>query len=53
MKCWRAQGLKKGDYDVKVVGATFRRPEAIRNDKTIAASMLNPPFSIAAPRRPG
>ena len=38
-------GLKKGDYDVKVVGATFRRAEAIRNDKTIAASMLNPPFS--------
>jgi ABC-type nitrate/sulfonate/bicarbonate transport system substrate-binding protein len=41
-------GLKKGDYDVKVVGATFRRAEAIRNDKTIAASMLNPPFSTVA-----
>ena len=38
-------GLKKGDYEVKVVGATFRRAEAIRSDKTIAASMLNPPFS--------
>ena len=43
-------GLKKGDYDVKVVGATFRRAEAIRNDKAIAASMLNPPFSIVAER---
>ena len=41
-----ADGLKKGDYEVKVVGATFRRAEAIRDDKTIAASMLNPPFSV-------
>ena len=41
-------GLKKGDYEVKVVGATFRRAEAIREDKTIAASMLNPPFSVRA-----
>jgi ABC-type nitrate/sulfonate/bicarbonate transport system substrate-binding protein len=41
-------GLKKGDYEVKVVGATNRRFEAIRTDKSIAASMLNPPFSIMA-----
>lgn len=41
-------GLKKGDYTVKVVGATFKRFEVIRDDKTIAASMLNPPFSIRA-----
>jgi ABC-type nitrate/sulfonate/bicarbonate transport system substrate-binding protein len=41
-------GLKKGDYEVKVVGATFRRLEAIRDDKAIAASMLNPPFSVLA-----
>jgi ABC-type nitrate/sulfonate/bicarbonate transport system substrate-binding protein len=41
-------GLKKGDYEVKVVGATFRRLEAIRGDKTVAASMLNPPFSVLA-----
>ncbi len=41
-------GLKKGDYEVKVVGATFKRLEAIRDDKTIAASMLNPPFSVLA-----
>ena len=41
-------GLKKGDYEVKPVGATFRRLEAIRDDKTIAASMLNPPFSVLA-----
>jgi ABC-type nitrate/sulfonate/bicarbonate transport system substrate-binding protein len=41
-------GLKKGDYEVKVVGATFKRLEAIREDKSIAASMLNPPFSVLA-----
>ena len=41
-------GLKKGDYEVKVVGATFKRLEAITGDKTIAASMLNPPFSVLA-----
>lgn len=41
-------GLKKGDYVVKPLGATFRRFEAIRDDKAIAASMLNPPFSIMA-----
>jgi ABC-type nitrate/sulfonate/bicarbonate transport system substrate-binding protein len=41
-------GLKKGDYEVKVVGATFKRLEAIRDDKSIAASMLNPPFSVVA-----
>src|SRR4051794_12580013 len=41
-------GLKKGDYQVKVVGATFKRLEAIREDKSIAASMLNPPFSVVA-----
>ena len=41
-------GLKKGDYEVKVVGATNRRFEAIKTDKSIAASMLNPPFSIMA-----
>jgi ABC-type nitrate/sulfonate/bicarbonate transport system substrate-binding protein len=43
-------GLKKGDYAVKVVGATFRRLEAIQQDKGNAASMLNPPFSIRAAR---
>jgi ABC-type nitrate/sulfonate/bicarbonate transport system substrate-binding protein len=41
-------GLNKGDYQVKPVGATFRRLEAIREDKTLAASMLNPPFSTLA-----
>jgi len=43
-------GLKKGDYVVKPVGATFRRVEAVIQDKTLAATMLNPPFSINAER---
>lgn len=42
-------GLKKGDYTIKVVGATFRRFEAMK-DKDNAASMLNLPFSIPAKR---
>ena len=41
-------GLKKGDYVVKTLGATAKRVDAIINDKSIAASMLNPPFSIRA-----
>jgi ABC-type nitrate/sulfonate/bicarbonate transport system substrate-binding protein len=43
-------GLKKGDYIVKVVGATFRRAEAVQQDKSNAASMLNPPFTIRVSR---
>jgi ABC-type nitrate/sulfonate/bicarbonate transport system substrate-binding protein len=42
-------GLKKGDYAIKVVGATFRRLEAME-DKGNSASMLNLPFSIRARR---
>ena len=42
-------GLKKGDYTIKVVGATFKRFEAMK-DKSNAASMLNMPFSILAKR---
>ena len=41
-------GLKKGDYTVRQVGATFRRAEAVQQDKSIAASILNPPFTIRA-----
>ena len=41
-------GLNKGDYEVKPLGPTFRRSEAVAKDKTIAASMLNPPFTFHA-----
>src|SRR5258708_19123965 len=42
-------GLKRGDYAIKVVGATFKRLEAME-DKGNSASMLNLPFSIRAKR---
>lgn len=44
----RLNGLNKGDYQVKSVGATFKRLDALQQDKSNAASMLNPPFSIRA-----
>src|SRR5215813_2143720 len=44
----RQKGLKKGDYEVKSVGGTGQRLEALINDKTMAAAMMNPPFSIRA-----
>jgi len=43
-------GLGRGDYEVKEVGAPFRRFEAMRDDKAMAAAILNPPFAIRARR---
>jgi ABC-type nitrate/sulfonate/bicarbonate transport system substrate-binding protein len=43
-------GLARGDYAVKEVGAPFRRFEAMRDDKAMAAAILNPPFAIHARR---
>jgi ABC-type nitrate/sulfonate/bicarbonate transport system substrate-binding protein len=43
-------GLKRGDYEVKQVGATFLRLQALTKDKTYAGSMLNVPYSIQAER---
>jgi ABC-type nitrate/sulfonate/bicarbonate transport system substrate-binding protein len=43
-------GLNRSDYAVKEVGAPFRRFEAMRDDKTMAAAILNPPFAIRARR---
>lgn len=45
------KGLKKGDYQVKPVGGTPLRLKAMLEDKTSAAAMLNPPFSISAERQ--
>jgi ABC-type nitrate/sulfonate/bicarbonate transport system substrate-binding protein len=42
----RQKGLNKGDYDVKSVGATGFRLEAMTKDKTMAAGIMNPPFSV-------
>jgi ABC-type nitrate/sulfonate/bicarbonate transport system substrate-binding protein len=47
-KMLEQKGLKRGDYIVKPVGATFLRLEAMQKDKSNAASILNPPFSLRA-----
>jgi ABC-type nitrate/sulfonate/bicarbonate transport system substrate-binding protein len=44
----RQKGLNKGDYEVKSVGGTGQRLEAMVKDKTYAAGMMNPPFSVRA-----
>ena len=44
----RQKGVNKEDYAVKSVGATGPRFEAMQQDKTLAATMLYPPFSISA-----
>lgn len=44
----RKNGLNRGDYTVKTVGATPRRLEALQNDRENKAAVLNPPFSIQA-----
>jgi ABC-type nitrate/sulfonate/bicarbonate transport system substrate-binding protein len=49
-KMLKLNGLHKGDYAVKPVGATFKRLDAMQHDKSAAAAMLNVPFSIRAGR---
>lgn len=49
-KMLKLNGLQKGDYAVKPVGATFKRLAAMEQDKSAAAAILNPPFSIGARR---
>ena len=44
----RQKGLNKGDYEIKPLGGTGARLEAMINDKTVVAAMLNLPFSIRA-----
>ena len=44
----KQHGLNKGDYGVKTVGATPRRLQAMIDDKSNKAAVLNPPFSIQA-----
>jgi len=42
-------GLKEGaDYSLKEVGGTLFRYKAMRENKDLAATMLNPPFSVDA-----
>jgi ABC-type nitrate/sulfonate/bicarbonate transport system substrate-binding protein len=44
----KRQGLDRGDYVLKTVGATPRRLEAMLADRNNKAAVLNPPFSIQA-----
>ncbi len=44
------KGVKKGQYEVKAVGGTPLRLAAMLKDKSLAAAMLNPPFSINGER---
>src|SRR5262249_26090858 len=46
----RRHGLKPGDYSIREAGAPFRRFGAMRDDRTMAAAILNPPFAIHARR---
>jgi NitT/TauT family transport system substrate-binding protein len=46
----KLHGLERGDYAIHEAGAPFRRFEAMRDDKTMAAAILNPPFAIHARR---
>ena len=48
-KILRMNGVNDSDYTLKTVGGTLFRYRAMREDKTNAASMLNPPFSVDAP----
>ncbi len=41
-------GLNKGDYTPKSVGATFKRLAAMQEDKSASAAILNAPYSILA-----
>jgi ABC-type nitrate/sulfonate/bicarbonate transport system substrate-binding protein len=46
----KRHGLSRGNIVIHEAGAPFRRFEAMRDDKTMAAAILNPPFAIHARR---
>ena len=49
----KQKGLNKGDYTMRSVGSSARRLQTLLADKTMVASMLNPPFSFIAIRDGG
>jgi ABC-type nitrate/sulfonate/bicarbonate transport system substrate-binding protein len=49
-KMLQLNGLQRGDYAVKPVGASFLRLQALTKDRTYAGTMLNVPYSIQAER---
>ena len=46
----KRHGLSRGDIVIHEAGAPFRRFEAMRGDKAMAAAILNPPYAIHARR---
>jgi ABC-type nitrate/sulfonate/bicarbonate transport system substrate-binding protein len=46
----KRHGLDRRNLTIHEAGAPFRRFEAMRDDKTMAAAILNPPFAIHARR---
>ena len=44
----RKKGIGKDEYNVKAVGGTQLRYNAMRKDKSLSASMMGPPFSVLA-----
>ena len=46
----KRRGLSRSDYAIHEAGAPFRRFAALRDDKAMAAAILNPPFAIHARR---
>jgi ABC-type nitrate/sulfonate/bicarbonate transport system substrate-binding protein len=44
----KQRGVNRGEYTVRPVGGSLHRMNAIKSDKSIAATMLNVPFSLMA-----
>ena len=47
-KMLEVKGVKRGDYMVKAVGGSPQRFQALRQDKSFAGAILNPPFTLLA-----
>jgi len=47
-KMFDLNGVKRGDFLVKAVGGSVQRFQALSKDKTYAAAILNPPFTLQA-----
>ena len=47
-KMLEVKGIKRSEYEVKAVGGTPQRFAAMSKDKTYAAAILGPPFTVAA-----
>jgi ABC-type nitrate/sulfonate/bicarbonate transport system substrate-binding protein len=47
-KMLQEKGLKKGDYQVRALGAPLARMQAMQNDPNMAVAILNPPQTAVA-----